>query len=291
MPYALPRAPLLPCASHAPLPRALRDPAAPHDARYAARRTPPLRADAPHCPAALPTSCSTALPVRCPAAETSAYAVATSRGTPLPSFIEGCSPSLLAPSVASVAAVDFLGAKAVSAASTPSGRRNKGGRQKGKGGGGGSGGGGGGGGSGGGGGGSGGGGGGDGSGGGGEGGGSTRGWPRRLGWPGTRIALVVPRLQWSPIARALPTLMQKVSRFATTVALACAVRCISLATIASTGRLLVAPLLHLDFPPELPPENMAVPTLSLANCRRRDSSWRSQPTTISFVQVSKYRVS
>ncbi|CAI7928531.1 unnamed protein product [Closterium sp. NIES-54] len=49
-----------------------------------------------------------------------------------PSFSEGCSPSLLTPSVASAAAVDFLGAEEVSAASAPSKRRSdRGGRRRG----------------------------------------------------------------------------------------------------------------------------------------------------------------
>ncbi|CAI7888719.1 unnamed protein product [Closterium sp. NIES-53] len=51
-------------------------------------------------------------------------AIAASRGTPRPSFFEGCSPSLLVPSVASTAAVDFLGAEEVGAVSAPSGRRH-----------------------------------------------------------------------------------------------------------------------------------------------------------------------
>ncbi|CAI7888939.1 unnamed protein product [Closterium sp. NIES-53] len=55
-------------------------------------------------------------------AKTPARAVAASRGTPRASFFEGCSPSLLAPSVASAAAVDFLGAEEVGAASAPSKR-------------------------------------------------------------------------------------------------------------------------------------------------------------------------
>ncbi|CAI7917645.1 unnamed protein product [Closterium sp. NIES-53] len=67
-------------------------------------------------------------------AETSAYTIAASRGTPRPSFFDGCCPSLLAPSDASAAVVDFLGAEEAGAASAPSGRRNKSGRQKGKGG-------------------------------------------------------------------------------------------------------------------------------------------------------------
>ncbi|CAI7803255.1 unnamed protein product [Closterium sp. NIES-53] len=72
-------------------------------------------------------------------AETSAHDIAACCGTPRTSFFEGCAPSLLAPSVASAAAIDFLGAEVVGAASAATGRRNKGGRQKGKGGGGGSG--------------------------------------------------------------------------------------------------------------------------------------------------------
>ncbi|CAI5475554.1 unnamed protein product [Closterium sp. Yama58-4] len=111
-----------------------------------------------------------------------ALAVSASCDTPLPSVFEGCSPSLLAPSVASAGAVDFLGAKEVGNVSAPSGRRRSGKGKDGKGGGGegggggGSGGGGGGGGNGGGGGGGGrrGGGGGGSSGGGGGGGGGTR---------------------------------------------------------------------------------------------------------------------
>ncbi|CAI5482191.1 unnamed protein product [Closterium sp. Yama58-4] len=65
------------------------------------------------------------------AAETSIVAVAASRGTPRTPFFEGCSPSPLALSVASAAAVDFLRAEEVEVASAPSGRRRSG---KGKGG-------------------------------------------------------------------------------------------------------------------------------------------------------------
>ncbi|CAI7908874.1 unnamed protein product [Closterium sp. NIES-54] len=112
-------------------------------------------------------------------AESATLAVAASRGTPHPSILEGCSPSLLASSVASAAAVDLFGAEEVGAASAPSGKRRsdkgKGGKGGGGGGGGGSGNGAGGGGGGGGGGGKGGGGGGGSSGGGGGGGGGTRG--------------------------------------------------------------------------------------------------------------------
>ncbi|CAI7885744.1 unnamed protein product [Closterium sp. NIES-54] len=57
------------------------------------------------------------------AAETSIVAASASRGTPRTPFFEGCSPSPLVPSVASPAAVDFLRAEEVRAASAPSGRR------------------------------------------------------------------------------------------------------------------------------------------------------------------------
>ncbi|CAI7879565.1 unnamed protein product [Closterium sp. NIES-54] len=77
------------------------------------------------------------------AAETSVVAVGAARGTPRTPFFEGCSPSPLAPSYASAAAVDVLGAGDVGAAS-PSGkcrnRKGKGGRGGGGGSGGGSGG-------------------------------------------------------------------------------------------------------------------------------------------------------
>ncbi|CAI7784560.1 unnamed protein product [Closterium sp. NIES-54] len=109
-------------------------------------------------------------------AESAALAVAASHGTPLPSVFEGCSPSLLVPSVAFAATVDLFSAEEVAAASAPSGKRRsskgKGGKRGGRGGGGGGGGSSGGGG---GGGGKGGGGGGGSSGGGGGGGGGTRG--------------------------------------------------------------------------------------------------------------------
>ncbi|CAI7856890.1 unnamed protein product [Closterium sp. NIES-53] len=52
------------------------------------------------------------------AAETSAVAVGVARGTPRTPFFEGCSPSPLAPSYASAAAVDVLGAEDVGAVST-----------------------------------------------------------------------------------------------------------------------------------------------------------------------------
>ncbi|CAI7849128.1 unnamed protein product [Closterium sp. NIES-53] len=69
----------------------------------------------------------------CYKAESAALADAASCGTPLPSIFEGCSPSLLAPSVASAAAVHLFSAEEVGAASDPSGRRHSG-KGKGKGG-------------------------------------------------------------------------------------------------------------------------------------------------------------
>ncbi|CAI7815336.1 unnamed protein product [Closterium sp. NIES-53] len=74
------------------------------------------------------------------ATETSIVAVGTARGTPRTPFFEGCSPSPLAPSYASSAAVDVLGARDVGAASTSGKRRSSKGKG-GRGGGGGSGGG------------------------------------------------------------------------------------------------------------------------------------------------------
>ncbi|CAI7748277.1 unnamed protein product [Closterium sp. NIES-53] len=69
-------------------------------------------------------------------AETSAVAVGAARGTLRPPFFEGCSPSPFAPSYASAAAVDVLGAEDVGAASA-SGKRHsskgKGGRGGGRG--------------------------------------------------------------------------------------------------------------------------------------------------------------
>ncbi|CAI7888588.1 unnamed protein product [Closterium sp. NIES-53] len=65
------------------------------------------------------------------ASETSAVAVGAARGTPLPPFFEGCSPSPLAPSYASAAAADVSVPKDVGAASTSAKRRSskgKGGR-------------------------------------------------------------------------------------------------------------------------------------------------------------------
>ncbi|CAI7736671.1 unnamed protein product [Closterium sp. NIES-53] len=76
------------------------------------------------------------------AVEKSIVAVGASRGDPRTPFFEGCSPSPLRPSIASAAAVGYLGAEGVGATSSPSGRR-KGGRGKGGRGGGGGGGGGG----------------------------------------------------------------------------------------------------------------------------------------------------
>ncbi|CAI7836566.1 unnamed protein product, partial [Closterium sp. NIES-54] len=65
------------------------------------------------------------------AAETSVVAVGAARRTPRTPFFEGCSPSPLAPSYASTAAVDILGAEDVGAASAFSGKRRN---SKGKGG-------------------------------------------------------------------------------------------------------------------------------------------------------------
>ncbi|CAI7778604.1 unnamed protein product [Closterium sp. NIES-54] len=64
------------------------------------------------------------------AAETSIVAVGAARGTPCTPFFEGCSPSPLAPSYASAATVDVLGAEDVEAASASGKRRTS----KGKGG-------------------------------------------------------------------------------------------------------------------------------------------------------------
>ncbi|CAI7863098.1 unnamed protein product [Closterium sp. NIES-54] len=85
------------------------------------------------------------------ATKTSVVAVGAARGTPRTPFFERCAPSPLAPSYASAAAVDIIGAEDVGAASALSGKRRsskgKGGRSGGGGGGSGGGGGGGGGGS------------------------------------------------------------------------------------------------------------------------------------------------
>ncbi|CAI7887812.1 unnamed protein product [Closterium sp. NIES-53] len=77
------------------------------------------------------------------ATETSIVAVGAARGTPRTPFFEGCSPSPLAPSYDSAAAVDVLGTEDVGAASALSGKRRSGKGKSGKSGGGGSGGGGG----------------------------------------------------------------------------------------------------------------------------------------------------
>ncbi|CAI7886041.1 unnamed protein product [Closterium sp. NIES-54] len=58
------------------------------------------------------------------AAETSVVVVGAARGTPRTPFFEGCSPSPLAPSYASTAAVDVLGAEDVGAASASAKHRN-----------------------------------------------------------------------------------------------------------------------------------------------------------------------
>ncbi|CAI7810366.1 unnamed protein product [Closterium sp. NIES-54] len=56
------------------------------------------------------------------ATETSIVVVGAARGTPCTPFFEGCSPSPLAPSYASAAAVDILGAEDVGSASALSGK-------------------------------------------------------------------------------------------------------------------------------------------------------------------------
>ncbi|CAI7879456.1 unnamed protein product [Closterium sp. NIES-54] len=76
-------------------------------------------------------------------AETSIVAVGAARGTPRTPFFEGCSPSPLAPSYASAAAVDILGVEDIAAASALSGKCRSSKSKGGKSGGGGSGGGGG----------------------------------------------------------------------------------------------------------------------------------------------------
>ncbi|CAI7929280.1 unnamed protein product, partial [Closterium sp. NIES-54] len=58
------------------------------------------------------------------ATKTSIVAVGAARGTPRTPFVEGCSPSPIAPSYASPAAVDGLGAEDVGAASAPSEKRH-----------------------------------------------------------------------------------------------------------------------------------------------------------------------
>ncbi|CAI7861420.1 unnamed protein product [Closterium sp. NIES-53] len=76
-------------------------------------------------------------------AETSIVVVGAARDTPRTPFFEGCSPSPLAPSYTSAAAVDILGTEEVGAASAPSAKRRSGKGKGGKSGGGGCGGGGG----------------------------------------------------------------------------------------------------------------------------------------------------
>ncbi|CAI7792136.1 unnamed protein product [Closterium sp. NIES-54] len=76
------------------------------------------------------------------AAETSVVAVGAALGTLRKPFFEGCSPSPLAPSYASAAAVDILGTEDVGTASSLSGKRRSSNGKGGKGGGDGSGGGG-----------------------------------------------------------------------------------------------------------------------------------------------------
>ncbi|CAI7744516.1 unnamed protein product [Closterium sp. NIES-54] len=77
------------------------------------------------------------------AAETSVVTVGAACGTPRTPFFEGCSPSPLAPSYASAAAIDILGTKDIGTASNLSGKRRNSKGKGGKSGGGGSGGGGG----------------------------------------------------------------------------------------------------------------------------------------------------
>ncbi|CAI7733125.1 unnamed protein product [Closterium sp. NIES-54] len=61
------------------------------------------------------------------AAEKSIFAVGAARGTPRSPLFEACSPSPLTPSYASAAAaLDYLGAEEVGAASAPSGKRRSG---------------------------------------------------------------------------------------------------------------------------------------------------------------------
>ncbi|CAI7808788.1 unnamed protein product [Closterium sp. NIES-54] len=108
------RCPALPCLSRCPaMPVAPPCPA--HRAALLAVRLPALRV-APPCPA---------------------LARGAACGTPRTPFFEGCSPSPLAPSYASAATVDILGAKEAEAASAPSGKRlsskGKGGKSRGSG--------------------------------------------------------------------------------------------------------------------------------------------------------------
>ncbi|CAI7917765.1 unnamed protein product [Closterium sp. NIES-54] len=90
-----------------------------------------LRAVRDHFLALYPTDLTVDLKQHLLAAETSIVAVGAARGTPRTPFFESFSPSPLAPSYASAAAVDVLGAEEVGAASTSGKRRNskgKGGR-------------------------------------------------------------------------------------------------------------------------------------------------------------------
>ncbi|CAI7879757.1 unnamed protein product [Closterium sp. NIES-54] len=103
-----------------------------------------LRAIRDHFLALDPTNLTVDLLEKHPlSAETSVVAVDAARDTPRTLFFEGCSPSPLAPSYASSAAVDILGAEDVGAASALSGKRRSSKGKGGKSGGGGSGGGGG----------------------------------------------------------------------------------------------------------------------------------------------------
>ncbi|CAI6010467.1 unnamed protein product [Closterium sp. NIES-65] len=91
-----------------------------------------LRSVSDHFLAVCPTTLTVdLLEERLLAAEKSIVAIEASRGDPRDPVFEGCSPSLLLPSVTSTTAVDFVGTESVGAASAPSGRRRTG---KGKGG-------------------------------------------------------------------------------------------------------------------------------------------------------------
>ncbi|CAI7901463.1 unnamed protein product [Closterium sp. NIES-54] len=85
-------------------------------------------ATATAAPATAATAATTAAPLSCSyhllAAETSAVAVGAARGTPHTPFFEGCSPSPLAPSYASAAAVDVLSTEDVRAACASVKRRS-----------------------------------------------------------------------------------------------------------------------------------------------------------------------
>ncbi|CAI7795370.1 unnamed protein product, partial [Closterium sp. NIES-54] len=94
-----------------------------------------LRGFRDHCLALDPTDLTVdLLEQHLLAAETSVVALGAARGTPRTPFFEGCSPSPLAPSYASAASVDVLGAEDVGAASASGKRRiskGKGGRRSG----------------------------------------------------------------------------------------------------------------------------------------------------------------